>query len=155
MRKKKTIKIMDRERELTFEIQEMPATKLESWIIRALIVLGPVLGKVDGEEVTITEAVGLLRTQGLNFAGMVDYEKIKPLLDDLLACCVRTDCGVPQVCTPQTVDGFISDFKTLFKLRQEALAINLSFFDQGQGSPLFSPEKTSSKGRVKAEASPI
>jgi hypothetical protein len=115
----------------------MPATKLEAWIIRALMLLGPALGKADGEDVTLADAGRALQSQGLGLLAQVDYQKVKPLLDDLLGCCTRiTKDGVEQACDSRTIDGYVQDVGTLFALRKEALSLNLSFFGQGQGGPL-------------------
>ena len=51
MRKEKVITINDRGNELTFKIKEMPALQLESWLIRAgLLLVGS--GAFDSAEVT-------------------------------------------------------------------------------------------------------
>ena len=73
---------------------------------------------------------------GLKALANVEYEKAQPLLDELLACCARTDAGVEQRCTPDTVDGYIEDVRTLFKLRVEAAKLNFGFFG---ASPSDSP----------------
>jgi hypothetical protein len=153
MRKEKTIQLKDRERELVFKIREMPATKLESWILRALMLLAPALGKAGGESVTLTEAGRALQAEGLGLLSHVSFDRVKPLLDELLACCVRIDAGVEQVCAPETVDGFIEDVGTLFALRKEALALNLAFFGQGSGGPLSFLGKSSSGERAQVVVS--
>jgi len=58
------------------------------------------------------------------------------VLDDLLACCsyVPTS-GVKTPCTPELVDGFIEDFRVLWKLRVEAFKLNFDFFLAAGQSP--------------------
>ena len=63
----------------------------------------------------------------LRALGAVDYEKARPLLNELLECCTPADAVTPL--TPETADGIIEDVRTLFTLRKEALALNLGFFD--------------------------
>jgi hypothetical protein len=150
MRAEREIVLSDRGRELRFKIREMSATQLESWIMRALLLLGPALGRLDGEDVGLGEAARALRSKGLGLLATIEYDKAKPLLDELLACCVRVDAGVSQVCTPTSVDGYVEDVRTLFQLRKEALTLNLSFFGQGLGGPSTSPERSSTGERPKS-----
>ena len=133
MRKEKTITLKDRERELTFKVREMSATQLESWIIRAGLLLAGT-GMLESAEVSkgagdvMAQAGKAIAEGGLSALGKMDYEKAKPLLDELLACCTRIDGGMEQHLTPEVVDGIIEDVKTLFALRKEALALNFGFF---------------------------
>lgn len=140
MRKEKKIVVNDRGRELAFVVREMPATKLESWIVRAgLLIAGVGLadgllgGKSAGEPLDaahVMQAAGQMAAQGgdlLRALGTVDYEKARPLLNELLECCTPADAVTPL--TPETADGIIEDVRTLFTLRKEALALNLGFFD--------------------------
>ena len=132
------VTLRDRDRDLAFKIEEMSATRLESWLMCALLLLGPVLGKAAGEDVSLGEAGRLLGSQeGWNALSTVDYPKAKALLDEMLECCTRIDAGVPQRCTTSSVDSYVSDVSTLIKLRMEALKLNLDFLGPGRES-LFS-----------------
>lgn len=148
MRKEKTVTIDDRGTSLTFKIKEMPALKLESWILRAVMLLAG-SGLLDKEladrakeaanSMQTAEAmssVGSFVTEhGLKALASVEYEKAEPLLAELLACCSRVDGGVEQrLDNPVVVEGIISDVRTLFKLRKEAFALNFDFFVQGSQS---------------------
>lgn len=139
MRKEKKIVVNDRGRELAFVVREMPATKLESFIVRAgLLIAGAGLadgmlgGKKPDEPLDaahVMQAARKIVTQGgdlLRALGAVEYEKARPLLDELLACCTPADAVAPL--TPETADGVIEDVRTLFTLRKEALALNFDFF---------------------------
>lgn len=141
MRKEKTVTIEDRGNRLTFKIREMPALKLESWIIRAALVLaGSGLLDADAARKAKKAAQGmetgeamraageLVMNNGLAALASVDYEKVAPLLDELLACCSRIDAGIEQKLTPDIVDAIVSDVRTLFTLRKEAFAVNFGFF---------------------------
>ena len=132
MRQEKTIVLNDRGRDLTFKIREMSAIKLESWLLRLGLLLAGT-GMFDSKDVTnpndaIQKAGAVLSNLGISALASIDYEKAKPLLDELLACCVRTDAGIEQPLTPDTVDSIIEDIKTLFALRKEALLLNIGFF---------------------------
>ena len=137
MRKEKTIVIDDRGRSLTFKIREMSALRLESWIARAGILLAAT-GILDETRVDVRNAgeiaAGVARAvgeSGISALGRHDYDKARPLLDELLSCCSRVDAGVEQPLTPDVLEGFIEDVRTLFTLRKEALALNFGFFAQG------------------------
>lgn len=137
MRKEKTIVIDDRGRSLTFKIREMSALRLESWIARAGILLAAT-GILDETRADVRNvgdiAAGVARAvgeSGISALGRLDYDKARPLLDELLSCCSRVDAGVEQPLTPDVLEGFIEDVRTLFTLRKEALALNFGFFAQG------------------------
>ena len=123
MRKEKTIVIDDRGRSLTFKIREMSALRLESWIARAGILLAAT-GILDETRVDVRNAgeiaAGVARAvgeSGISALGRLDYDKARPLLDELLSCCARVDAGVEQPLTPEVLEGFIEDVRTLVTLR--------------------------------------
>lgn len=140
-RKEITITLDDRGQERKFKIVEMPATKLQSWAFRAALLLTSVLningmedgGGVDGK--AISRIFDHLIKNGIGELSKIDYEKARPLINELLECCYRIDGGVMQQCTENTVDGFIEDVKTLFKLEMESAKLNLDFFGSGGNSP--------------------
>lgn len=138
-RKESIITIQDRDQELTFKIREMPATKLESWIIRALLLVAGSGAQVpDGSD--IKAAGAFLAEKGLTALGNIDFEKAQPLLDDLLGCCSVTIDRLEKRLTPDIVDDHILDVTTLFKLRMEAIKLNLGFLgpevERLSGSPV-------------------
>ena len=140
MRKEKKITVNDRGRELAFVVREMPATKLESFIVRAgLLLVGSGLadGLIGGKDAEapdvahVMEAAGRMlgQDQGaglIRALGSLDYEKARPLLSDLLGCCTLEGSVAPL--SEETADAVIEDVRTLFTLRKEALALNLGFF---------------------------
>lgn len=140
-RKEIIIDIQDREQLLTFKIREMPASRLERWIARIILLLagsGVNLPSVDD----IGAAGEFVMENGLSALASVDFEKAEPLLDELLGCCSRVIERVEERCTPQSVDAYILDVTTLLKLRMEALKLNLSFLLPEGASLSGSPEKT-------------
>ncbi len=140
MRKEKKIVVNDRGRELAFVVREMPATKLESFIVRAGLLIAEagladgLLGGNAGEAPDVAhvmQAAGrmLAKEQGADLIralGNLDYEKARPLLGDLLGCCTLE--GSVEPLSEDTADAVIEDVRTLFTLRKEALALNLDFF---------------------------
>ena len=157
MRKEKIVTLIDRDKELTFKIREMPATKLESWIIRAGLcladtgLLGSFTAGADAGDVMV-QAGKAMSEQGLSLLGKIDYDKAKPLIDELMECCSRLVDGVEHKVTSETLDGYVEDVKTLFTLKKEALAVNFSFFatagqsttqDDGTQPPASSSRKIS------------
>ncbi|MDR2160561.1 MAG: hypothetical protein LBO77_00220 [Desulfovibrio sp.] len=125
-RKETLITLQDRDQELIFKIREMSATRLESWMIRALLLIAS--SGVDTPDGADIQAVGeYLAERGLRALGGIEYEKASPLLDEMLACCSRVVEKVEERCTPQTVDAYILDVSTLVRLRMEAAKLNLGF----------------------------
>jgi hypothetical protein len=126
-RKQIEIQLEDRDKTLNFVIKEMPATQLESWITRAVLLLaGSGLSGMPGG-MNIQKAGEYLSEKGLGVLSTLSYEKAAPLLDELLACCYRKVGDHLERCTPGSVDGYIEDVATLFKLRAEAIKLNLGF----------------------------
>lgn len=133
-RKNITITLNDRGKELKFRVYEMPATQLESWTVRAVLLLARG-GKFDGVAKTagqgdFNEAAKALLAEGLTALSAINYEEAKPLLDEMLGCCSRVVGSIEEKCTPDTVDGYIDDIATLLKLRMEALKLNFGFFTE-------------------------
>ena len=140
MRKEKKITVNDRGRELAFVVREMPATKLESFIVRAGLLLaasGLADGLLGGDGAEAPDVAHVMQAAGrmlgqdkgaglIRALGSLDYEKARPLLSDLLGCCTLEGSVAPL--SEETADAVIEDVRTLFTLRKEALALNLGFF---------------------------
>ena len=146
MRKTVEITINERSGPLRFRIREMPATRLESWIMRAFLLL-TASGVHIPPGADLAQTWHWFRQQGLHSLhalGHLDYQELRPLLDELLECCHRVlDTQVEQAVTPATADGFIGDVSTLLRLRLEALKLNLDFFDEGSPCGCPNPSNTS------------
>ena len=127
-RKTIEINLEDRGNPLTFVIKEMPATKLEAWIARALILAAGSGNSFMPDGVTMVDYISQQGTEAIaRIVGALDYDKAKPLLDELLGCCYRKLEGIEERCTPDAMDGYIEDVSTLFRLRMEAIKLNLGF----------------------------
>lgn len=164
MRKEKKITVSDRGRELAFVVREMPATKLESFIVRAGLLLaasglaeGLLAG--EGQDAEAPDAAHVMQMAGrlahqqgadlLRALGSLDYEKARPLLGDLLGCCTLEGSVAPL--SEETADAVIEDVRTLFTLRKEALALNLGFFapaGQSGSQPSGNPAPYSRKREI-------
>lgn len=133
------ITLTDAGNQLNFVIRQMPASKLEWWIFRAIQVLGPSLEVPQEDGV---EGIGkALADKGFAALSNIDPEKAKPLLDEMLGTASRQLDGAEYPVSIDSVDGYISDITTLFKLRIECFKVNLSFFGNGSLSS-FQPEET-------------
>ena len=149
MRNKIQIQLIDDGTPLDFEITQMSATRKESWILRALLLLSEGAGSINIDlsgEADINGLMSELGKKGLGIFSGITPEKVQPLLDDLLACCSRVMGQSRQLCTPATVDGYISDVKTLFRLRVESFKVNFPDFFTEKFSTEEGKEKPSDSG---------
>lgn len=144
MRKEKIVEIVDDGNLLTFKIKQMSAIKQERWINKVLILAAGanVLSSVFSG-FNINKISNSFKDMNLNkfmeMFGKLDYEKVEPLYEELLECCSHIpDKNNVNFATPlnsNNADSIISDFKTLYKLRFEALKLNFIFFKNGAKSP--------------------
>ena len=140
MRKEITVTLNDRGNELTFRIREMPATKVERWIIKlagALSATGVFSADVaDGVDAQKAIADFLLKG-GLSKLGAVtkDYDEvIQPLVDELYTCVEQKVGNAYFALTPDVIDAKIEDVRTLFNLQKEIVKLHLDFFVPGAAS---------------------
>lgn len=129
-RKVEFTEIKEGENVLRFRIKQMPASKLEDWLYRAVLCLGPALELPEGAGI---ESIGAALTQnGFSKIANIKYGEAKPLLDEMLACAER-DLGNGQFMPVNlaTIDGYIESVKALFQLRLACLKCNLDFFAGG------------------------
>ena len=128
MVKTKIITIKDGDKDLKFKIRQMTASDMESWVMRvAQLAASSGLAEEKGGVEGIIRAI--LKNPA-KFISQVDYEKFKPLWDELLTCCSKVDDRVEQQCDIENVNAYISSFLTLIRLRVEALNLNFSFFSK-------------------------
>ncbi len=133
MRKEIELSLTDRGKELCFILREMPATQLEKWLMRAVLLLSQSNrnAQSDTDDNALTYGVHKLFSQkGINALLDVDFEKAEPLIDELLTCVHRKIDSALMAVTPQNVDTFIEDVQTLFCLRMEVIKLNLDFFTE-------------------------
>lgn len=135
MRKSVEITIAEDGAPVVFRIQQWAATEKESWILRAVLALAGSAG--SNIDLDLSGGVGAdalmreLGKRGLGIFAGLKYETVKPLMDDLLSCCYHKVGAAEIRCTPENIDGVITDVKSLFKLRAEAFKVNFpDFFTQ-------------------------
>lgn len=140
MRKEITVTLNDRGNELTFRIREMPATKVERWLIKlagALSATGVFSADVaDGVDAQKAIADFLLKG-GLSKLGLVtkDYDTVvQPLIDELYTCVEQKVGNAYFALTPDVIDAKIEDVRTLFNLQKEIVKLHLDFFVPGAAS---------------------
>lgn len=127
MRNEKIITLNDRGNKLTFKIREMSATDTGKWIMRALKALGAAGAELpDGAD--LKAAVIFIRNNFQSFCKNIDLEDVQSLLDDLLRSCTRVVGKAEESVTPETIDDYVSDVRTLFALYGEAAKVCLDFF---------------------------
>lgn len=124
--REKCITIQDGDQTLTFKIRRMPATRLETWLYRAgaLLAASGLESKAD----LFTTARTLLEGNAVTGLGGIDFEKVQPLLDELLACCSRVVENVEERCMRESME-YVQDVRTLFTLRREATRLNFEFLN--------------------------
>lgn len=148
MRKEIIIDIEDGGNPLRFKIKQMPATKQQAFLLKLLLVAtkSGIAAGIDLPKDMELSDLSKIKTKDINISGVmnkigaVDYNSVKPLIDELLGCCSRVVDGMDMPCTPETVDGYIDNVKTLFKLEFEAAKLNFDFFQGGATSPDSEPE---------------
>ena len=127
MRKSEIITLTDNGETRRFRITQMPATKAERWINRAMFLLTEAsknvkLPKRKNDELKLEDAMTLLAS--------VDYEKVEPLYNELIECCAYLPNGndVGIQCTQETIDAQIEDVMSLYRLRMASAKLNFDFF---------------------------
>lgn len=126
MRKEIEIKIeAGRDAGKVFKVEEMPAVQMDRWITRALCLLN------RSSESGISSIGGQTMEDLLKAFSKLDFKESEPLLDELLACCSFKKDGTLVKMTGSMIDSVIEDWTTIFKLRIEALKLNLGFLEEG------------------------
>lgn len=123
-RKEVIVGIIDGESEKQFRIRQMPHTQLEAWLGRALFAVGA-SELPDG--VSLESAN--LSNVGMKMLSGVSFDKVKPLYDEMLTCVAIVENGNFIELSVKNADQYIDAMPTLFKLRMEAMKLNLDFFD--------------------------
>lgn len=129
MRRTKEIKIEEgRDAGKVFVITEMPALQMDKWATRAL----NAIGKNQSGGVLALLALGV--PELINSFLQADYDKIEPLMQEMLQCCSFKKDGTTVVLNEDFVNEIVEDWNTITNLRIEAIKLNLGFFNEGDGS---------------------
>ena len=126
MRKEKEITIEEgRDAGKTFKITEMSAFNMDRWATKALCLIGK-------SGCSVIELFNKMNEGGaLEILGSLGYEGVEPLMEELLNCCAFKKDGVFVQMKATMIDSVIEDWTTIFRLRKEALNLNLGFLEQG------------------------
>lgn len=108
----------------TFKIVEMSAVQMDRWATKALCLVGK-----SGSSVVDLFNMGV--DGMLKVLGSLGYEASEPLLNELLECCSFKKDGVFVPMKGSMVESVIEDWTTIFRLRMEALSLNLGFLAVG------------------------
>ena len=137
-RKEIIFTLQDAERTLKFKARQMPATKLEMFIIKLAAVAlhggiansfnglpeGKGISEINWRDVNIDEVFKSL--------GNVNVEEVAELGNELLKCCsLITSDGVEQELMPETIDAVIEEVGSLWTLKKKAFEVNFSSFLKG------------------------
>lgn len=125
MRKEVEITIEEgRDKGKTFKITEMSATQADRWTLKVLCLFGK--GGIVLEELAKMDFNTIIKTMG-----DVGYDMAEPLLDELLECASFKKDGVYVPMKGSMIESVVEDFRTLYRLRLEALQLVLGFLEQG------------------------
>lgn len=125
MRKEVEITIEEgRDKGKTFKITEMSATQADRWTLKVLCLFGK--GGIFLEELSKMDFNTIIK-----IIGDVSYDMAEPLLDELLECASFKKDGVYVPMKGSMIESVVEDFRTLYRLRLEALQLVLGFLEQG------------------------
>ena len=112
----------------TFKITELPAVQMDKWMTR-------LLGCFAKQSLTIYDIAQMTFGEVANSMYKIDSEEEKnALFDELLASCSYKKDGLFIQLKGNVIDSFIESWQTLFRLKEEALKLNLGFFENGEES---------------------
>lgn len=126
MRKSIDITLQDGANSYIFRIKQMSATRAQSWLIRAGLLV--TRGDVNLLDMDVEKMQNWLKQYGLSAIQRLEYEAVEPLLADLLACCNKVDGNTETGCTAEFIDSFVHDPMTLFTLQKKSFEVNFGFF---------------------------
>jgi hypothetical protein len=137
MRKEKIISLKDGEKTLTFKIKQFPATRLERWINRLVLLLAKGGREafnlpLSADAASVQQAMQKNGLDGIvKMLGGLSFDAAAPLYDELLSAAALVRDNYEQECSAQVLDSNIEDVKTLYLLRWEILKLNFSFLSAG------------------------
>lgn len=131
MLKVKTIELMDGSNSFTFEVRQMSAVQLYDYMNRLVLLFA------DGNlKITMDSDLGdlgkLFLADGLGMLKGIDYEKARPMMDELLGCCWHVVKGTDkQRLSLDILDAIITDPRNIYKLLVASIKHNFGFFMAG------------------------
>lgn len=136
------VTLQDGDRDLTFEITPFSAFQAERFAIKLgkLALKTKILTAIKTDSITSSaDVAGMMRSvirdsDGFAALGDVDEDRFFALHDELLAqVMLVTPGGAKLKLTQTTVEGNISDFRTVFKVVWESFKLNFDFFTVKSG----------------------
>ena len=144
MLKEKIITLNDNGNTLKFKVRQLPATEQEKLIIKILLlVANKDVAELDVEKLRENPQMAVNAKVIMSAIEKLDYEKIEPISNALLACCYRIIGNMEEQCTPETVNGYVESFWTLLSLKKAALEVSFDFFEEDGNS-----QSTTSKATI-------
>ncbi len=137
MRKTKEITITENGNSMTFLLTQMPATRLERFLLRLVVLLG---GAVDSnvdfsklQKIFAEKPENAISTIFANIKGL-DFDTAYSLIDSLYPCAQQKAGGALIQVTKDNVDSMLGEISSLITLQKEILALNFDFFTKGAQS---------------------
>ncbi|MBE1237439.1 hypothetical protein IHV25_07230 [Phaeovibrio sulfidiphilus] len=119
------IDLTDGGRTLRFRIRPMGARKQERWLARLALVLARAGRAMPAGTPALHLPAHLFTAGGLASLSDVPFDRLEPLLDEMWENVFRVlDSGVAVQLKPETIDGVVTDVRTLLALRREVLRLN-------------------------------
>jgi hypothetical protein len=120
-----TITSEGRDKGKQFLLTEMPATRAEKWALRVFLALAK-SGVEVPDDVASMGMAGIAMI-GLRSLSGVSFDLAEPLLDEMMTCVqVVPDATRPEI-VRKLVESDTEEITTIFKLRQEVLALHVDF----------------------------
>ena len=146
MRKEVFVTLQDGGNDVMFRITQMPAMQQARWTSKALIMLAATGVVTNLNMFEVDKLQKQFEKDGIkmlvDLIGKLEYEKVEPLLNELLACCAhvpdKTNRNFVVNVTADNLDSVIGDFQNVYKLAIEAFKVN--FTSSAAGSPPPDPE---------------
>ena len=120
-----TIEAEGRDKNKTFLLTEMAATKAEDWAIRVMLALGA--ANVEIPDGALQLGMAALAEIGLKKLFALNPATVKPLLDELMECIqIQPDKKRPEV-RRTLIESDVEEVKTLLLLKWRVLSLHLDF----------------------------
>lgn len=141
MRKEMFVTLQDGGNDVMFRITQMPAMQQARWTSKALIMLAATGVVTNLNMFEVDKLQKQFEKDGIkmlvDLIGKLEFEKVEPLLNELLACCAhvpdKTNRNFVVNVTADNLDSVIGDFQNVYKLAIEAFKVN--FISSAAGSP--------------------
>lgn len=143
MRKEVFITLQDGGNDVMFRITQMPAMQQARWTSKALIMLAATGVVTNLNMFEVDKLQKQFEKDGIkmlvDLIGKLEYEKVEPLLNELLACCAhvpdKTNRNFVVNVTADNLDSVIGDYQNVYKLAIEAFKVNFTVSAAGNPSP--------------------